>query len=349
MTKCIICNINEANQTGAHIFPAWMIASAFDEKERNRDYEVIHNFYAVDNNLPFFGRSVQLEKIEENIGRELNDEEIKSQKNPLVVDNLWCRECENKFKIVEDYFLENVDKKTLDFSDCNSLDIVQLKLNIYLVRLFLYSLIYRASITEKLGFKLEIKIEERLKYFISNYLQTDLKNTLNYLNHSKRKNELLAYPIRCIKTENEKGKTSKPVYVHDKYDKPFCFLINNYILQFYTKESHLRSTPSTFWGISDIILKMDNTVNLDETEFRLVRFNLSVWGVIKDNFIKYHSCEKIKKWRIMYKEIIKGKFGDYPSEAQTQKFITILAQNDKKIGIKYTDKEIVDAMNKSLK
>ncbi len=347
MTLCKICNINEANQTGAHVFPAWMIASTFDKKGRNRDYEVIHAFHPLDNELPYFGRSLQPDKIEESIGRELTEEEAESQKNFLVVDNLWCRKCENKFKIVEDYFLDNVDRAIIDFANQGEGNIKTLTASPLLIRLFIYSLIYRASITNLMGFSLNAKTEEKLKSFINKYVQDNLIDTIAFIESNTEKKELTNYPVRCIKIETEKGNTF--VHIHKKYDKPYCFIINNYILQFYQKESHTRSTPYSFWGITDLLNQIHYFPNYNESAFRIGIINLEHWNLIKSKFIRYNSQYKIQNFIKVYERMFLDEFGYNPSQTQVQKFLNILVDNDKKIGIKYTREQILEAMNKSIK
>lgn len=346
MTLCEICNTNEANQTGAHIFPAWMIASAFDEKGRNRDYEVIHAIRSLDNELPYFGRSIQPEKIEESIGRELTEDEAESQKNFLVIDNLWCRKCENKLKILEDYFLENVDRNIIDFSNQKGLDVKTIKANIFLIRLFIYSLIYRASITKLMGFKLEEKIERKLKSFLNKYIQENLPETIEFIERNTEKNELTDYPVRCLKMETEKGKTF--VHIQKTYDKPYCFIINSYIFQFYQKERHIRSTPYSFFGITDFLSQMKYYPNFKESEFQIGMMNLEHWNVVKSKFIKHHSQNKIQNFKLIYEEMFQDKFGYKPNQFQTQKFLEILVDNNKRLGVKYTKEQILDAMNKSI-
>jgi hypothetical protein len=325
-----------------------MIASAFDEKARNRDYEVIYGFDTIDNKLPFFGRSVQPDLIEKNIGRELSDEESKSQSNSLIVDNLWCRKCEKKLKIIEDYFLENIDKNTIDFSEVEGTEIKTINANVYLIRLFIYSLIMRASITKCLGFSLHKKIENRLKQYFTLYVKDDLSTTVLNLDNSQSKNDILEFPIRCIRLEVEKGKTSSPVFIHYNYDKPYCFIINQYIIQFYLKESHLRSTPYTFFGVSNIISHMDTFVNLGESNFKIGLFDLRNWLTIHDKFVRHFTDKKFKDLIHLYKVLFKRKTGIYPRKIQIQKFLNNLTQNDEKLGVKYTAKKIVDAINKNL-
>jgi len=349
MPICNICNNNEANQTGTHIFPAWMVASAFDENSNPRDFEIIYAFHPLDAKLPYFGRSVQPDKIEEELGRDLSDEEIKGQDSFLTVDNLWCRDCERRLKIVEDYFLENVDREIEDFSKCDDTQIVELtEVNTYIIRLFLYSLIFRAALTKLMDFKIKDKIFKRLRYFINTYIKEDLNSTKEFIEASETKQELLTYPVKLVKTEQKSGDTSNFVHIHNKFDKPYCFVINRYIIQFYAKESHTRSTPYIFWGITDAITKMGNILNYRENNFTLGLFNLKLWNYIKDKFVKDYMEERMENLILIYKVMYKGIYGEYPSKAQVKKFLDELTDNELKLGIKYTKEKIAEAMRRSI-
>ncbi|NQU53205.1 MAG: hypothetical protein HQ522_11780 [Bacteroidetes bacterium] len=89
---------------------------------------------------------------------------------------------------------------------------------------------------------------------------------------------------------------------------------------------------------------MENLINLHESKFLIGMFDLQVWQMIKAKFIKYHYHKRNKTLRYMYKEMIKKEFGKYPSEARIQKFLNILTNNNDKLGVKYTNEKIVEAM-----
>ena len=347
--KCNICNINEANKPGAHIFPAWMIASTFDEKAHTRDYEIIYALQPFNSKIPFFGNSVLPEKINENIGRILEDHEIKNQTNPFVVDNLWCIDCEKRFSIVEEYFLSCVDRKINDFSNINDVGIIELELcNKYLIRLFIYSLIFRADLTNFMGFNLNKKTKLRLKKFLNQYIKSDLKSTLESIENSEKKDQLLKYPIRCIKSEQKSGVTSNFVYVHNKYDKPYCFIINRYIIQFYGKGNKALFKPSSFFGISNIVSTTNNFRNYKEDIFKIALINIKLWDEIRLNSTRINAKKIKDNLILLYKAMYKSKFRISPDRAQISLFLKELTENDFELGIKYTKEKILEAMNKSI-
>ncbi len=347
--KCSICNLNEADQTGAHIFPAWMIASAFDHKSRTRGYEIIYAKYPLDSKLPFFGNSVSIDQIKDQIGRDLTNEEILNQKNMFTVDNLWCRKCERRLKQVEDYFLETVERKINDFSNCNDTDRIELNnSNNYLIRLFLYSIIYRASLVRFMGFTLNYKSAKKLNFFLNNYIKDDLQSTLSFISSSYRKDQLLKYPIRCIKTEQE-ANSAGLVFVHNKHNKPYCLIINRYIIQFYGKGNQANFKPNSFFGISSIIKEAPEFKNYKEEVFRIGLINQKLWNNVMSSLfnsqVSYIMRNHIRRFELMHKL----KFGYMPDKTLITLFIKELIDNDLPLGIKYTKEKIVEAMNRAIK
>ncbi len=320
--KCRICHTKEANQTGAHIFPAWMISSAFDEESRTRDHEIIWTIRTVNTPRPFFGRQVKPDKIVETIGRELWEDEIKNQINPVTMDHIWCRDCEKRFSMIEEYFLINVDRKTENFNFGETCHILTLEsVNVFLVRLFIYSVVVRADLVNFAGFKLYSKTQKRLVKFLNRYLAPDLSETIKRIDQSYNKGQLLRYPFRLIKTEHIKGDTSNLIYIHDRYEKPYCFLINRYILQFYGKGNHAIHKPTSFYGISGIISKSSNIRNYKETSFRLCLWNRDVWRKVLDRIVEVQATIEFKQIVKMVVNGYRKTYGYKPSRDQVNEML----------------------------
>ena len=349
--NCRICEKNEANQTGAHIFPSWMLASAFDKKARNRHYEVIFALTPLFNDLPYFGSSVLPEnEIHNLIGRDLTDEEITKQKNMFVVDNMWCRECESKIKVVEDYFLENIERKSVIFNSNEQITKKEFEnVNIYLVRLFLYTLLYRAHLVSLFGFQLNKKSQSILKKFLLQYLHSNLSGTINIINASENKNQILKFPIRCIKTEQKEGETDNFVYTEKRHYKPYCLIINKYIIQFYGKGNRAKFYNNTCFGLCKLIGRSTDIRNYKEDTFKLGLLNNEIWMKIKKNLIDFYVDSWMNNFILMYKHLYKKKFHLEPDREQIGRFLNELVNNDIELGIKFTKKKVLEAINRSLK
>jgi hypothetical protein len=346
--KCLVCGKNDANQTGAHIFPAWMIASAFDINNRTRGHEIIYALQPFDSKLPFFGNSVHTDKIIEQIGRDLTEKEIENQKNYLTVDNLWCRACERRFSIIEEYFLENVERQVTDFTNCNNTSIYELSTaNNYIIRLFFYSLFLRAHLSGFMGYKLNSRAFLKLKYFINHYIQDNLLNTKNFIDSSYRKDQLLKYPIRCLKTE-QKNSTEGWIYVHEKHDRPYCFIINKYFIQFYGKGDQANFKLEDFFSISSIITEMNDIKNYEEDVFKIGLINYKLYTTVKKHYINYVTDIRMNNYILMFRFLFKFKFRHSPTRKMTSIFLKELLENDLPLGIKYTKEMIVAAFNRTL-
>jgi hypothetical protein len=347
--KCLLCNRNEADQTGAHIFPAWLTATAFDKNGRTRDYEVIYSISPSKLSMPYFGKSVQPEKISEQIGRELTDQEIQEQQNNLIVNNLWCRTCERRFKIVEDYFLEYVDRQINDFSKCNNTGILELKdANKYIIRLFLYSLIFRAYISEKFGFFLIQKTYNKLKHFLDYYIKNDLNSTTNFIASDSYKDQILKFPIRLFKTENEPSDSKGWIFIHDRHWKPYCFILNNYFMQFYGKGNRANFKPESFFGISSIITRMPSIRNYKENIFKIGLLNKEAGKEVIKKYTDFLMKIQMHFFTNRFVSIFKRKFKYLPNEFTKKLFLKELIDNDLPMGNKYTNDKFIEAFRRTI-
>jgi len=348
--KCLICDSHEASQARAHIFPAWMIASAFDPENRTRDHEIMCAMYPFGTKLPYFGNSVQPEKIKELIGRDLTDKEILEQENYATVINLWCTSCEKKMKLVEDYFLENVDRLIIDFSKANDTEIVELtNANNFLIRLFFYSIFYRAHLANFMRFTLNFKTANKIKYFLYNCLKDNLQSTVASIESSPRKDQILKYPMRCIKIEQKEKEHTGFVYVHDKYNKPYCFILNRYLIQFYGRGDRANFTPKSFFGISSIVTSMNNIKNYKEDVFKIGLINLKLWNEVKKNYVDGIVEILMSSFISMFIKVFRRKFHFIPDKQIISIFLNELLENDLPLAIKYTKVKFFEACNRTLR
>lgn len=347
--KCNVCNINNANQTGAHIFPAWMIASAFSDNGITRDYEIIFGINDYNADLEFIGKSVLPEKINDTLGKELNEIEIQNQKNPFVVDNLWCSVCEKRISQIEEYFLINVHRKTNNYANNSKLKITELKSgNKYLIRLFFYSLFLRADISKFMNFQICRRTHNKIKKFLTHYLRSNIKETINTIEKSENRDQLLKYPIRCIKTQNKTESASNFVYVQENQDKPYFFVINNYIIQFYGKGNRMKFKPNNFFGLSKIIHDSLDFKNYKEQYFTIALMNSELWEILRLNRVKENAKILMNNMVELYKSWYRKTYKINPDRKKISRFLNYLIQQDKNPGTKYSSTEIINAMKNSI-
>src|SRR5690606_6875275 len=105
------------------------------------------------------------------------------EKDTLSEDYISCPKCENRFAKIEDYFANNVidhfKKNNVFITDTRS-SIITRKSNNRLVRLYVYGLFWRASISKTWSnFKMDPKDEEKLRRWLDELMEDDLKQTLH--------------------------------------------------------------------------------------------------------------------------------------------------------------------------
>lgn len=346
--KCLLCELNEADQTGAHIFPAWMVASAFDTEGRTRGHEVIYTITPFDAPLPFIGRSINETDVINQLGRGLQENEIDEMRNPIIVDNLWCRSCERKFTTAEEYFLEFVHRKIIQNLPDDQITVEPISnANNYLIRLFFYSLLFRAHISKGLNFNLTLKTLNRIKNFLNYYLKETRHETLILINSSYRKDQIAKYPLRCLKIVNIEP-PSGWVYLSDVHFKPYCLIINDYIIQFYGKGNQASFKPSSFFGICDIIRESVNVKNYKEDIFKLGIIGVSKFQIIRTNYANALTRIRIKNYASMFSLMFKFMYKHLPSPNLVTIFLKELVTEENPLGLRYTKKMIVDAFNRTI-
>lgn len=355
--KCELCKINEADKTGSHFLTFAIIKSAINDAGRvERDKEVVFTLTAGRNFEiePYFGRTVLPESIEEVLNREVKPDDFIENHNPFTEDYLFCTSCENRFGIIETYFtgglyknLKNNQVKTQNDSKGNKIFKIKDQIGL-LIRLFFYVQLWRTSVSND-SFKLSKKIEESLRRIIDSCLENNVNKTLENCKviNSKIKNlpMTVTYWETEINTENKFEYTTNLIYFHDKSDMPYFTIINDFVIRFYQKESHLRSTLKHFFGFSDIF-NLNEHINFNEKEF--------VIGILEDTQRKgilegiiHQPVEMFyKNWTkhiIYFHKII---FGFTPSEYVLKGTLSEIIYSNEVIAEKYNHQKVIEIISK---
>lgn len=88
MSKCLLCQQREADKTGSHIIPSFLMKRVNGNGKRDHEigFKIIHGI--VDT---YFGRDVYEEKRKDITD---NEEKFYSRENYDVVDHILCKDCE---------------------------------------------------------------------------------------------------------------------------------------------------------------------------------------------------------------------------------------------------------------
>ena len=152
MNKCLLCQKCEADKTGSHIIPSFIMKRINGKGQR--DHEI--GFEIKDGIVnTYFGRDIYDDKR-----KSITDNEMKlySKENYDVRDYILCNKCEKYFASLESKYAPSLNLKFTENSNTKNT-----KISPSDALLFWCSLIWRVSITGHLGTHLDKEREERLR------------------------------------------------------------------------------------------------------------------------------------------------------------------------------------------
>ena len=275
MDKCKLCKNNNATQTGSHIFTLSLIKSAINEVgEKARGKELTFGISSYEFFSLYFGQKIQPEKIEEVIGKEIEEEDIDQNINPFTIDYLVCTNCEKRFTTVENYFYNHIQlylNKPETVLPDNRKYGKHMKLDedaSLLTRLYFYIQIWRASAAKYEDFSLDNPTEEKLRKIIDRTLTLDLQSTIVACKHNQK--AITQFPLvishaQTIYDEDNKIKLTENVVYIDPHERPNFLILNDFFIQFYIQKKHVQSSKKFFYGLTDILNGKD-IINFEERE-----------------------------------------------------------------------------------
>lgn len=166
-------------------------------------------------------------------------------------DYILCHECENYLGIVEglsrDTFIswrEQVDQSKFNLVHTNTpLDIVEcVSSNPRVIRLFVYSLFWRASISDHKmfdGYKLSDFIEEDLRQILFKYKAQYKRDFLENVNAAPYFND---YPYSALTTIEFNDDTICSLFAPTTND-PYSLIVDRFIFMLYPDKKHREDTP----------------------------------------------------------------------------------------------------------
>jgi len=335
MNKCRLCNTNEANKKGSHIVPHFLLKRIENiEKKTGRDYELgftIERLYSIS----YFGRSVQPEKLEETYG-EITDKDIEKNKHPLIVDYLFCSICKERLANIESVYSNTINTvKNIDYES---------GVNSSIGILFWVSVLWRMSINAKSGVKLNPDQNEMLRRILDSFLSKDIREDLML------KNDLIkSISYKLLRYYDCKEGDAKWLIFHPDFQNPLCLLIDEFVLSFslngcyedldskdcFSINEEMKSAPINKVGTPEKIKSFDNLV--------YKKLNLSIVEKIKKVYLDGLN-EFFDKVHIR----MGGKGSTMPIDIK-KSILKEITSDEKKLGRKYTQKEIVNSTYKILK
>ena len=114
--KCFLCKKKPANKKGSHMVPHFLIAETFSyDGSMDREKVVVDvDNLSEGNKEYFFGHEVYDDTVNKLLGHSFSDEEIEEESkkvNALTRDYVFCKECEERFGVIETYYSQILEKK----------------------------------------------------------------------------------------------------------------------------------------------------------------------------------------------------------------------------------------------
>jgi hypothetical protein len=208
---CLLCQINPATKTNSHILSKFLSTNFLGEKGTPRR------------------------------GYEINSETVLKKKPRVIQDSakeshLLCVECEEYFSVIEGLssdtfnkwqdkvakgdFTRTIIEDFLAIVDCNTS-------NPAIIRLFVYSLFWRVSISNHglfSEYKLTVELEEQIRNILSNYKAS---TKVDFLRGINSKAPVPIYPFSIITSNTFKDGTANILLAPHSAD-PYCLVVDRF-------------------------------------------------------------------------------------------------------------------------
>jgi hypothetical protein len=329
--KCKLCDINEANKENTHYLSDSIIRSCLNldglDGNKNRAKGFYFDLSKANEFVEFnFQQNTSIQKLEEALGREATEEEIKkAYEIPFSVDNVFCSECEDIFTEIEFPF---VDKLLGEFRNDDLSEITEFQFkDVKIIRLFFLLQIWRSYICEGV-FSIPESVAEKLRKIIRNHKKVN-------------EDELKAFPlsITYLKTTgDQKEYTSNYVGVTNDQNPNLIFM-NDFVIQFYSVPKHIQFFD--FHGL-----------NSDDSFEEYVNYNEEIFKVRvignqkrKTLLTKIIIAEKVRQTMSFYQDAFKKLwcfvFGIYPNQYTMQEYLNLIVGNNEFNVLQYSKENIL--------
>jgi hypothetical protein len=267
MIKCHLCQTKDADKTGSHIIPYFLIKRAInDDGKTTRDYEVSFEIATTTLVNQFFGRNVSPDRIENLLGREITQKEIEQNTSHWTRDNILCSACEKRLQIIETAFSEKIYSRkeaifkpksqiaNLAYCDDHGGDSL-------IMRAFFLSIIWRISIVRLYKVALEQSVESKLRELLNSCLPYEASNLNSQLKSKELELKNLPMSLIYLKTPSDL------VMQHPHAKAPYYYFLDEFIVLFYNKFKTTYAPLAHGFGLEQFPLK--TIINFQESFFRV--------------------------------------------------------------------------------
>ena len=303
MADCQLCKKNEANQTGSHLTSCFIVASQIGKRDEEKGY---------------------------NLTADPNQDYSENKKaDDIKEDYILCSGCEKRLSYIESYFSQEITNKIGETKFSENFPVTEtedktkskyytcIRTNSIAFHLLVYSIIWRASISNKpifKGFKIPKNAEEKLRETLDSFLpeykdhkiSTKLKHWLKEINDNSKHFELFPYVIlrsdeevvdlekmsKQELVEWEKRKTKNLLYFNFEDNNPFQIILNEFIILAFFEQSKFDFTKQDLFELSNKYnLNAQLNSNLDSPKIGIINhkdwsnINQKLMNIVKDQRI----------------------------------------------------------------
>jgi hypothetical protein len=330
MKTCLICDKNDADKTGSHIVPHFLVKRIYNQEgETGRDKELGFTINESDSKM-YFGRAILPEKLEEIYGP-VDELLLEQNKVSGIVDNFFCDTCEKKLAIIESEYSKSL-KIISQASTCYQTNKIP-----FLGFLFWTTVVWRMSIMPTSGFKLKDKDEKKLQRILSKYLNTDINSIVLDVEDS----DLLDIGYKILRAPNFSDTFPTFQYGHPFSERPYFLVIDEYIIYLYFKKSHLKGMINDFFGSHPLqeMSKFNTPFQIEE----IYSVDFNDYKAILDKMVKFFAHKKISKLvsklDLLHQRLLPNQ-GKKMDLRLKEKILKNIANSDVKLGKRNLENEL---------
>lgn len=325
--KCLICQINNATQTNSHIIPSFLVAivASYDQSYK-RGKELLVS-------ITPFQEKVHIGSLPDTKIEQIFDADTLSQKrideelsvSPVAFDYVFCPTCEKALSS----FLETPYSAKLLRNGATE---------VFIPSLFWISVIWRMSIMGTYGFKLSSQTENDLHSILKEFLELKGRNedTRNLVNRINFNYKILHCKDFCRKNAG---------YIYCNYNNItniLTIMIGDVCLCFSFDQITIPEDYN-FFSLSPKIL--DAPISNKEGENISIIEEDIYKASVKEYVIFAAKIRKSQEFKILdYLWKKTGRFGYMPIKMKIA-FLTILYDENIKLGEKHTPQRYIDTLN----
>lgn len=246
MENCKLCKNAAADKKGSHIIPHFLLKKIENvDGSKLRDMELGFTITATDSKV-HFGRSVRPEKLEEVLGK-LDETDIENNRHPMVLDYIFCNNCETRLSIIESIYSIGLSKSVNSKNESGNSGIISM--------LFWISVFWRLSIIHPNIFskrEMEFMRKSLDKYLVSNGEEINEKEIIESQVFNK-------IGLRILKSSLTDTEASHHV-IHPRFKYPYSMIIHDMVITLSFSNNFSIYKNSNLFGLSNEILESTPTL-----------------------------------------------------------------------------------------